>query len=92
MIPTFEDVAMIKCGQQQRCFDIKDYQHQDLKAASELLRIPWSGKDTMFRMPGMQISKSFEFWQPPGIMAMVDWANVGSQEECDLVDAGFRLI
>ena len=60
----FDEQAINKFHIQQAWFDNIDYQREDLEESCELLGIPWSGSDTVYRMQGMAISVQFHFWQP----------------------------
>lgn len=61
----FDHEAIAKFDSQQKWFDDILYQRQDIpEACAAMLEIPMNGKKTIYRMPGMTLSKALQDWQP----------------------------
>ena len=58
---------------QQEYFDNVEYQREDLAGACAVLGIVWKNEDTVYRMPGMALSQTLQYWQPVATKALIDF-------------------
>lgn len=53
-------------------FNNTKFQRENVEESCRRLGIPWKGSATIMRPPGMAISLTHKFWQPPAVAVMMD--------------------
>lgn len=59
-----DDEAITKFDSRQKWSDDILYKRQDIQEACAMLEIPTNRKKTIYRIPGMTLSKALQYWQP----------------------------